>query len=573
MIKKFLVLLSFVIVAFSGFSHGVDPSTAAQTGMNYWAFKSGFKGTPVVTNSYTIADQGAPVYYVFDINNNGFVIVAAEDAVSPILGYSFEGTYQNENQAPAFVYWMNQYKQVILNARAANLQASQQVQNTWTLFSQPVSQELKAGSKSVLPLVTTRWDQIKYYNYYCPAHTAGPDGHCVTGCVATAMAQVMKYWDYPVTGVGTHSYEHPFYGTISADFSTGNYDWTHMTTAGSSTSKEAISKLIYHCGVSVDMNYSPLESGSFTELAVDALKNYFGYRKTIKILDYSDYTMLEWRNIIMENLENGMPMIYSGSGSAGGHAWVCDGYQDTSNFHMNWGWGGLNNGYFDLANLTEFPNGHQIVVNIIPTFEYYCLANKVMDETTFTFGDGSGYSYYWNDTDCDWLIQPANATSITLNFTQFNTEEGKDTVNVYDGATTAAPLLGSYSGINMPPALTSTGGSMLITFNSDASNQGQGWEAIYVATVPAGTGTEDLSASTAIYPNPAREVLNIVFGNPLEEQVALNIYNITGQLVKSEMLEQSAEKAVIDLKSLPQGVYMLSISGQKNHFCKSFVIE
>lgn len=574
MTKKLLVLFSFLIAALSGSADEVNQSTAAQTGLNFWASKATtVKETPVILKSYTITAQNAPVYYVFDIYPKGFVIVAAEDAVKPILAYSFEGFYQADNQAPAFTDWMQQYTQFITTCRSEQRQAEKSVADAWALYSSPVGPDIKAGTKAVLPLVTTRWDQGTYYNYSCPVHASGPDGHCVTGCVATAMAQVMKYWNYPESGFGNHSYEHPFYGALAVDFSAATYNWAGMTNTANSTSKVPISLLMYHCGVSVEMNYSPIASGSFTELAKDALKNYFHYRSTIALLEKSDYTWVEWRQIIMDNLDDGKPLIYSGSGSGGGHAWVCDGYQDTSSFHMNWGWGGYNNAYFDLDNLTDFPSGHQIVANIIPIFEYYCNDQKLMTDKTRTFGDGSGYSYYWNDTDCDWLIQPVDATGIILNFTQFNTETDKDVLSVYDGTTTSDPLLGTYSGINMPPTLTSTGGSMLIVFNSDASNQYPGWEAIYTAVVPAGTNDYDLSGSTTLYPNPAHGTLHLNFSNPTQEEVVLSITNVTGQLLKSEVLPIASGNVVIDLEQLPQGVYMLSINGQQNHFCKRFVIE
>jgi len=574
MTKKLLVLFSFLIAAFSGSADEVNQSTAAQTGLNFWASKAAtVKETPAILKSYTITDQNAPVYYVFDIYPEGFVIVAAEDAVKPILAYSFEGFYQADNQSPAFSGWMQQYTQFINSCRSEQRKAEKSVADAWALYSSPVSPDTKAGTKAVLPLVTTRWDQGTYYNYSCPAHASGPDGHCVTGCVATAMAQVMKYWNYPESGFGSHSYEHPFYGTLAVDFSAATYNWAGMTNTANSTSKVPISLLMYHCGVSVEMNYSPASSGSYTELAKDALKNYYHYRSTIALLEKNDYTWVEWRQIIMDNLDDGKPLIYSGSGSGGGHAWVCDGYQDTSNFHMNWGWGGYNNAYFDLDNLTDFPSGHQIVANIIPNFEYYCNDQKLMTDKTRTFGDGSGYSYYWNDTDCDWLIQPVDATGIILNFTLFNTEEDKDVLSVYDGTTTSDPLLGTYSGINMPPTLTSTGGSMLIVFNSDASNQYPGWEAIYTATVPAGTNDYDLSGSTTLYPNPAQGTLHLNFSNPIQEEVVLSITNVTGQLLKSQVLPVASGNVVIDLEQLPQGVYMLSINGQQNHFCKRFIIE
>ncbi len=578
MTKKFFTLIGLVVAAFSGFAGEVDPTVAANTGLNFWASKAnGLKSVPAVVKTYTVAEEGRNLYYVFDIAPEGFVIVSAEDAIRPILGYSFEDSYKAEDQAPAFQYWMGQYKNVIKTVRAQRKVANEGIAAEWELYASPLTQ--KSSEKSVAALVLTKWNQGMYYNYYCPQHPTGPDGRCYTGCVATAMAQIMKFWEYPASGFGSHSYEHAYFGTIAADFSAANtngvdgYDWAGMTVYGTNTSKEAIGELMFHCGVSVDMNYTPLSSGSFTELCVDALKNYFHYRSTITILDQADYTWFDWKYILVDNLDEGKPVLYSGSGGTGGHAWVCDGYQDTSAFHMNWGWGGSNNGFFDVTNLTDFPDGHQIVVNIIPNDEYYCVAKKTLTLPSATFGDGSGYSFYWNNTDCDWLIQPPTATSITLNFTNMNTESGADVVSVYNGATTAAPLLGTWSGFEMPSTLTSTGGSMLVTFTSDGANQGQGFEAYYTATFPAGTEEASIENNTAIYPNPAHGTFNVRFGNPLTEEVSVNVFNVTGQLMNSQIISANTSNAVINISNLPQGVYMVNIKGQQGNFSSKIVVK
>ncbi len=577
MSKKLVFFICLLIAGFSLRAADVPQSVAAATGLNFWnsharQMKVPGCGQSSIIKTYTLTDQQQPLYYVFDIAPAGFIIVAAEDAINPILGYSFEGSYQAENQAPAFSDWMQRYVQVIQKCRNENRQQTEAVASVWTKYAQPVADDAKGETKSVAPLCTTRWDQGANYNYYCPAHASGPAGHCVTGCVATAMAQIMKYWNYPAQGMGSHSYEHPFYGTLAVDFSQSVYDWTDMTNYANSASKFAISELIYNCGVSVDMNYSPVSSGSFTPMAVDALKNYFHYRSTAQTLERSQYTAYDWRKIIMENLDDGKPILYSGSGGEGGHAWVCDGYQDTTHFNMNWGWGGSNNGYFDLENISEFPDGQDIVVGIIPYDGYYCTGTKVYTDKTRSFGDGSSYSYYWNNTDCDWLIQPAGASEITLSFTQFSTELNKDVVSVYDGSTTSAPLLGTWSGTTVPPTLTSTGGSMLVTFASDATNQGLGWEATYTATV-VGTEENESAASFSIFPNPAQSTLNLSLSAAIQEKLVLEITNLTGQLVLTEDIPATATKQLIDISELSKGIYAVSLTGMNHRFCTRLVIE
>ena len=479
MTKKLFILIGFLIAGLSLNAAVVPESVAAATGLNYWKSHARFAKVPnamnaSITKTYAISSNKQVAYYVFDITPTGFVIVSAEDAISPILGISYDGNYVPDNQAPAFVQWMSGYERVIEKARAEARTATAEVANAWATYSTAVPM-IKAGTKAVAALVTTKWDQGTYYNYYCPLQPLGSSGKCVTGCVATSMAQLMKYWNYPESGFGSHSYVHTYFGTLSANYE-HPYIWDSMTTYANTLSKYSISRLMYDCGVSVDMNYGPLESGTSSSLAVDALKNYWHYRSTITELSRADYTTYDWKVILRDQLDDGKPMLYSGSGSGGGHAWVCDGYQD-STFHMNWGWSGSNDGYYSVDDLTpgtnEFPDDQQVIINIIPDNQYYCVASKTLSEKSGTFGDGSGYSYYWNDTDCDWLIQVPGAVSINLVFTAFDTELDADVVEVYDGASTDSTKIGTYSGQTLPASITSSGDALLITFNSDAQNQYQ----------------------------------------------------------------------------------------------------
>ena len=580
--KKLFLLVFLVLMLFNSKASPVDPESAGRVGLNFWKCQAtGMKDIDVdkasIFKTYTFSENGEAVYYVFDVFPKGFVIVAADDAVIPILGYSFEGYYKPDDQPEAYSEWMHNYAMQITDARAKDLSADQEAGQAWEYYNNVNTDELpKTGVKGVYPLITTRRDQGSGYNDDCPEHSAGPGGRCWAGCVATAMAQVMKFWNHPDQGTGSHSYYHPFYGAISADFGNTTYNWASMTNSSNSSSRAAISLLIFHCGVSVDMYYSPLGSSSYTALVKDALKDYFNYRLTVRLIDKTSYTWYDWRSILMDNLDDGKPIVYSGSGGAGGHAWVCDGYQDTTHFHMNWGWSGWNNGYYALTNLNsgngDFSSGQEAVVDIIPYFAPYCVPHKIMKDKMRSFGDGSQYSYYWNNTQCDWLIMPDNATRIVLDFTSFKTESGKDIVSIYDGSTTAAPLLGVFSGHDLPPLLTSSGGSMLIVFTSDDVNQDLGWEATYIATV-TGTDEYDMNAHLAIYPNPASGLLNLYFDQPYPEKLKYEIFNITGQLLISGNIEKNAGDFQIGLSGLTPGLYMLAVSGEKSRQCYKIAVK
>ncbi len=210
---------------------------------------------------------------------------------------------------------------------------------------------------SVYPLVQTTWNQSPYYNDLCPYDNNAGE-LTVTGCVATAMAQVLKYWNFPTTGAGFHSYNDPKYGTQSADFGSTTYDWADMPLVlnGPNTS---IATLMYHCGVSVNMTYGTAEAGGsdayvissqspITNCAEYALKTYFGYPTTLNGQVRQNFDDNTWKNMITTDLDASRPIIYAGFGSGGGHCFVCDGYDNNGLFHFNWGWQGQYDGYFDI---------------------------------------------------------------------------------------------------------------------------------------------------------------------------------------------------------------------------------
>ena len=190
----------------------------------------------------------------------------------------------------------------------------------------------------VSPLMSSEWNQGCYYNADCPADLAGPCGNVYTGCAATGLGQVMNYYEHPINGWGSHSYTDGSYGLQSADFSTANFNWTSMPNSLSSPNAE-VAKLMYQLGVSVEMIYGPSISNSFFE---NPLKKYFKY--TPKSHSELKITMsaTEWENLLMSELDAGRVIYVKG----GNHFYVIDGYQTSPlEFHCNFGWGGIYNGY------------------------------------------------------------------------------------------------------------------------------------------------------------------------------------------------------------------------------------
>jgi hypothetical protein len=318
-------------------------------------------------------------FYVFNVDTEGFVIVSGDDSVYPILGYSNEGRFHPHNIPQNVAKWLEEYKNQIRYVIDNNISATQEIQNEWAKLAEGSNQN-QGEDRDVAPLLQTQWNQSPFVNALCPSGT-------VTGCVATAMAQIMKYWNYPSTGSGFHSYNHQVYGTLSANFGSTTYQWGSMPNIVNN-SNSAVATLMFHVGVSVDMNYGPSSTGGSGAYVISsqspvqhcseyALKTYFGYKPTLQGVQRSSYNQTQWINLLKNELDNSRPVLYAGFGSGGGHAFVCDGYDNNNFFHFNWGWGGSSDGYFQINALNPgslgagggtggYNNGHQAVIGIEP---------------------------------------------------------------------------------------------------------------------------------------------------------------------------------------------------------------
>jgi photosystem II stability/assembly factor-like uncharacterized protein len=366
--KKFLLLMVVLFSAFSSFAKLVPVEKARDIAVVFYAYYlSQDDGQPVVKSSEVIEYKDIVTYYIFNFNPGGFVIVAADDASIPILGYSDEGAIQGEVTNPATKEWLEGYSHEIYKIVTNGLSNSETLKK-WNALS---AGNFNKSVQDVSPLLTTTWDQGCYYNALCPYDPAGQCDHVYTGCVATAMAQIMKYHNFPPQGVGSHSYIDPTYGYQYADFGNTYYNWSSMpNNVGSSNTP--VATLMYHSGVSVDMQYSVSGSGAFSEDVPYALMNYFNYTPNIIIKYKSDFQRKEdFENLIITDLNQQLPVYYSGSNPTEGHAFVCDGFRSSdSTFHFNWGWSGSYNGWFVIGNLNpggySFNEDNAIVIHIKP---------------------------------------------------------------------------------------------------------------------------------------------------------------------------------------------------------------
>lgn len=259
--------------------------------------------------------------------------------MTELVGYAENGFFDAENVPPQMQLWLDGYAEYVAAVQSGKAKARK---------------ILLSDSPSVVvePLVSTKWNQDAPFNNFAPEYTDDNNNtqRCATGCAATAMAQIMKFHNWPEQGVGHYSYEHQSFGTISSDFSEHVYDWTNMIDRYnngeySNVQADAVALLMKDCGVSLNMNYGPV-SGASIYSYTPAFKNYFRYSS--RTVNRSGCETAEFTRIITDELQEGRPIIYCGTGEDGGHAFVVDGYDTNYFLHVNWGWGGYSDGYFDM---------------------------------------------------------------------------------------------------------------------------------------------------------------------------------------------------------------------------------
>lgn len=333
---------------------------------------AGAKGGTVTTDvqlAYTAQQGNETYYYVFNNGSDGqggFVIIGGDETARTILGYSDSGAFDPNNMPENMKWWLSQYEH----------QISAAIKSGGTTAAAKGGMGLTAINRAdITPLCETTWDQVAPYNTAIPKIFSEYDYTSVnapaTGCVATAMAQIMKKYNRPTTGTGSHTDPYTTNSvTFSANFGSTTYQWDKMTksytgnTYSGTDAENAVATLMYHCGVAADMQYGLIggkgsSASSFT--AAQGMINYFNYDKGMSYEERAYYSDDDWAEMIYGELAAGRPVLYSGRTSDAGHAFVCDGYkyEDGNDlFDINWGWGGTGNGYFPLQGTNALKPGN-----------------------------------------------------------------------------------------------------------------------------------------------------------------------------------------------------------------------
>lgn len=553
-----LILAVFITTAI--FAKDIPLSKAEKVAKNFYFEKASVFGYKInysdiiINETYKVENA----YYVFNFSE-GWVVVSAEDATSPVLGYNMDGTYPtNEQINYNFSSWMQHYVDQYNYIKENNIIADKDISSQWDKYINSEPQQLLAANRDVTtPLLTALWNQDAPYNLLCPEDEAGPGGHVYVGCVATAMSQIMHYWRYPNSGSGSDSYYQYPYGTISADYDT-TYNWNGMQDVISNDNPWDIALIGFHAAVSVEMHFSADGSGSYSWDVPSALENHFNYSTSAAYIEKNNYSTSVWENYMQQDLDAGKPLYYSGYSSSGGHAFVCDAYEGMNYYHFNFGWSGSGNGFFTLYDVGGYNSGQGMVRSIVPgdnNYPYIADGNYTLPFKSGSFTDGSGpVEDYPSGVQASWLISPQteidSIESINLSFVEFNTNSN-DILRVYGGNSSDGELLGEYSGSTIPSQINYDGNEMFITFSSTGS--ASGFKAEYTSSSPAWcsnsnnftepTGTFSDGSGDFYYNNNSTCVF--VIQNPEAVKITLEFTEFNTELDKDKVTVYNSSNQVV----------------------------
>ena len=402
--KKISFLVALILLTNWALCHPLTPTKAQRLAETFWQ-QSGCaarSGIPANTLVDITAQTAFSHLYIFS-NAGGFVILSGDDCAKPILAYSTSGDFDPENIPAAVRDWLFTYEIRIEDAIQQQLEASPEIASQWEMLETGHWRDSR-DAQTVAPIITAKWGQGSPYNALCPPNTP-------VGCVAIAMGQVMHHWRYPEHGIGSHSY---IYNGIThnVDFSSATYDWDAMPNSCSSANN-AVATLLYHCGVAIETWYTSSNSTAYVLYspahpynAERALKENFGYSSDAHGELRSRYNKETWMAMLKSNLDAGIPIIYNGfnSSNAGGHCFICDGYDANDFFHFNWGQRGNYDGYFEIDDMTpsnqNFSFNQGAILDLVPTIDRI-VENSTQNLLVYPNPTSGIFTIDRNNTDLD----------------------------------------------------------------------------------------------------------------------------------------------------------------------------
>ena len=390
--KKIITFL-LLIPCTSLFAKSVSLEMAKIIAQNWYKHFAADKNATGEINGYFVTKSNRyDSYYTFVFEEGGWVIVSADDAAEPILGYSFTSLFSKEKNHPALKSLLEKYKALIDYVVSNRLM----IEETADLWHGILNNDFSnyEDNTRIEPLLQTKWHQVYPYNLYCPLDHGS---RSVAGCGATAMAQVIKYHNYPPKGQGSVTYTSLVTNppaTLTVDFDS-TYNWGNMPNSlfGATTEQiKEVARLIYHVAISVHMNFTRMGSGNPLVGIPAILANNFKYVRTV-VMEEKDSYSGNWDNLLKTELNNRRPILYFGIEDptwAGYHAFVIDGYENKGKYHINWGWNGSGDGYYTLTSLKvgnmDFTKNQTAIVGITPASALQCEITQPGNNATFAVG-------------------------------------------------------------------------------------------------------------------------------------------------------------------------------------------
>ena len=599
--KKILLALLALTLCWAAYAKPVDETAAKSIAENFLrrpaAARLTCKGKVPAENKHlrkplTAAQAAQPAWYVFNFDGGGFVIVSGEDTVEPILGYSKTGRFEYEGAPDNVRWWMDGLASDIAVARS----------NPALAVSPRNPRGAEPYGNVVKKYTTAKWYQDKPYNNECPTITGG-SGRGMTGCVATAGAIVMRYFSWPSAGEGTtqaYSYtnENSKTQNVAAKTLGRTYDWNNMIMdyGGSYTSAQAsaVAAIMVDVGVASQMQYGEDGSGTFDENLLAAMQKHFKYNKSAYRACRESYTDDEWISLLKENLDNVGPMPYGGADSEGGHEFVFDGYSDRDYFSVNWGWGGVDDGFFLVSSLVlqgyDFAYDQSSLLGLSPdrtgtsTYTdrllmfYYSSSYPGLKASTTNFRQNVSFTTSITNLYND-ATMPFNGNVYVALYDKYgNKKENVSSANAVsnlENMLIAYTLTGSQPNkdiTNISCKITSVikGGDRLRAYYEgqyssgfvygDASNVV--WEII--VKEDTGPSAEEIAAGTSLSYDKASKKMTLTCAY----DISCKVKNASGAAVISKTLSENTA-TVLDFSSLAAGTYSIVLSGGED-FTLSF---
>ncbi|MGC9342480.1 MAG: thiol protease/hemagglutinin PrtT [Bacteroidales bacterium] len=361
--KKILIIFLVLVVPLLGSAQDVPRAEIEEIAKDFFHAKGNLKSEVQMTIT-DVHHQDTTLFFIAHDNQMNFMILSNDYRVKPVLGYSDEGSYDADNIPPQLEELLSFYKRELLTIKRG-ISPVKNRNSEWDLLKTSGTNFYKA---SVAPLIQVKWNQGSGWNRFCPEDIDGPGGHVYAGCVAVSMAQSMSVFEHPDQGVGESKYVADGYGLQSVNYGETEYKWDSMSTT---SSDDYNALLLYHCAVSVEMKFGPDGSGAYTTDIARALRDYFDYSSDVYSASAFEDTQA-WIALLKSELDQGRPISYGGNDGTGeaGHAYNLDGYDNADAFHVNWGWSGSYNGYYQITNLapggSDYSQNAKAILGIEP---------------------------------------------------------------------------------------------------------------------------------------------------------------------------------------------------------------